>query len=100
MTLPGIGIAFSGASELRRISRKCVQCCNDAVGSSSKLTVKETIKTTSLSFRLILEEAGNRIVKPVMQWWMAKHYEYRHGGPLPDDMVKENAYWEQLIWNE
>jgi hypothetical protein len=49
---------------------------------------------------VILEEDGSRIMKPVVQWWMAKHYEYRHGGPLPDDMVKENAYWEQLIWNE
>ena len=41
---------------------------------------------------VILEEAGNRVVKPVMQCWMAKHYEDSRGGPLPDDMVKENAY--------
>ena len=47
---------------------------------------------------VILEEAENRVVKPVMQWWMAKHYEDRHGGPLPEDMVRENAYWEKLTW--
>jgi hypothetical protein len=49
---------------------------------------------------VILEDAGRRVVKPVMQWWMAKHYKHRHGGPLPDDMVKENVYWEQLEWND
>jgi hypothetical protein len=35
-----------------------------------------------------------RVVKPVMQWWMADHYKDEHGGDLPEDMVKENAYWE------
>jgi hypothetical protein len=40
---------------------------------------------------VILEDAGIRVVKPVMQWWMAKTYKHMHGGPLPDDMVKENA---------
>ncbi|KIM77238.1 hypothetical protein PILCRDRAFT_825585 [Piloderma croceum F 1598] len=51
MTSPGIGVAFSGASGLQRTSRKRVQGqCDDAIGSSSKLTVKETIKNTSLSF--------------------------------------------------
>jgi hypothetical protein len=48
----------------------------------------------------IREEAGRRIVKPVMQWWMSKRYQNRHGGPLPDDMVKENAYWAHLGWDE
>lgn len=46
------------------------------------------------------EEGGNRVVKPVMQWWMTKHHQDRHGGPLPDDMVKENAYWEKWSRND
>ena len=48
---------------------------------------------------VILEEEGNRVVKAVMQSWMAEHYRDRHGGPLPNDMVKENAYWEKLTWH-
>jgi hypothetical protein len=33
-----------------------------------------------------------RVVKPVMQWWMADHYKDEHGGDLPEDMVEEKAY--------
>jgi len=43
---------------------------------------------------VIQEEVGSRVVKPIMQWWMVKHFKNRHRGPLPDDMVKENAWWE------
>jgi hypothetical protein len=43
---------------------------------------------------VIQEEVGSRVVKPIMQWWMAKPYKNRLRGPLPDDMVKENAWWE------
>jgi len=42
---------------------------------------------------VIREEAGNRVVKPVMQWWMTDQWKSRHGGPLPDNMVKENIWW-------
>jgi hypothetical protein len=42
---------------------------------------------------VIREENGNRIVRPVMQWWMVGWKKDRYGGPLPMDvMVKEDLY--------
>lgn len=41
---------------------------------------------------VVREEAGGRIVRPVVQWWMANDFRDEHGGPLPDVMMKEN--WE------
>lgn len=37
-----------------------------------------------------------RVLKPVMQWWMTRMYRDRHDGDLPEDMAKENAYWERF----
>jgi len=44
---------------------------------------------------VIREEGGNRVVKPVMLWWMTDRWKSRHGGLLPDNMVKENMWWER-----
>ena len=57
---------------------------------------KDSEGNNQLHSFVIREEDGRRIVKPVMQWWMVNEYEEEHGGPLPDDMVKENAYWERF----
>ena len=43
----------------------------------------------------IREEAGNRVVRPMMQWWMADQYKSEHGGTLPDLLMPENPWWER-----
>jgi hypothetical protein len=55
---------------------------------------------------VIREEAGNRVVRPMMQWWMADQYKNSFGaplGPLPDLLVPENPWWEHgmvgKVWN-
>jgi len=40
-----------------------------------------------------LEEAGKRVVRPVMQWWMDTEFGHDCGGPLPENMVVENPWW-------
>ena len=39
---------------------------------------------------VVLEEAGKRVVRPVMLWWMAKGSRHEVGGPLPENMVIED----------
>jgi hypothetical protein len=34
-------------------------------------------------------ERSSRMVKPIKEWWMAKEFEFEHGGDLPEDMVEE-----------
>ena len=44
----------------------------------------------TLSDFVVLEEAGERVVRPVVAWWMVKELGCdieRLGGPLPDNMV-------------
>jgi hypothetical protein len=96
MTSPGTGVAFSGAFVLQKKLRKCpkLQRCNWI-----QLSIDSEGNDQEHEF-VIREEARRRVVTPVMQWWMTKHYKNRHGGPLPDDMVKENAYWERYTWDE
>jgi hypothetical protein len=40
-----------------------------------------------------LEEAGKRVVRTVMLWWMNTESDF--GGPLPENMVLErsNMWW-------
>ncbi|KIM90817.1 hypothetical protein PILCRDRAFT_1065 [Piloderma croceum F 1598] len=82
---------FRAAEEIAKVCPKLQRCNWIQLNIDSKCNDQEH------EF-VIREEAGHRVVKPVMQWWMANHYKKRHGGPLPDDMVKENAYWEQYTW--
>jgi hypothetical protein len=42
---------------------------------------------------VVLEETGEKVVRPVMRWWMAKNFGYDCGGPLPEKLVAENAWW-------
>lgn len=37
---------------------------------------------------VVREEAGNRVVRPVREWWMTKHYRNCYFGPLPEIMVE------------
>jgi len=42
---------------------------------------------------VVLEEAGKRVVRPVILWWMDKAYNHDLGGPLPENMVMEDKWW-------
>jgi hypothetical protein len=48
-----------------------------------------------LSNFVVLEEAGERVVRPVIAWWMVDEYGYDFGGPLPENMVVEGS---DLCW--
>jgi len=49
---------------------------------------------------VVLEEAGERIVRPVIVWWMVDESGYDLGGPLPENMVvKRSDFWYMSVGN-
>jgi hypothetical protein len=44
---------------------------------------------------IIVEEAGKRVVRPVMVWWMDEVFGHDFGGPLPENLVIENQWWRE-----
>ena len=41
---------------------------------------------------VVSEEAGKRVVTPVMRWWMDNNYGWDYEGALPENMIMEDPW--------